>query len=195
MEWSGDCDSGRSWPVCRTHGSTAQLSMSPRLIAGYSFNRFRGPESVSARDSFVTKAEAQIWRDLTPRIGILGSIGDLYARPEVSLGIVNADAIRAQLGIAYAVFLESGTSSQPCTDMATTRAVLLVCSEQPNGTRARTPGGCWASLKEILWPFCSSRLTAPRTGGRHVPVVRQNVVMALRCCSAATLDGISTCLN
>ena len=80
------------------------FSVSPRLIAGYSFNRFRGPESVSARDSFVTKAELQIWRDLTPRIGVLGSVGYLFARPEVSGRTVNADAIRAQVGIAYAIF-------------------------------------------------------------------------------------------
>ena len=81
-----------------------KLSVSPRLIAGYSFNRFRGAESVSARDSFVSKAELQIWRDLSSRVGVLGSIGYLFARPEVSGRTVNADAVRAQVGIAYAIF-------------------------------------------------------------------------------------------
>jgi hypothetical protein len=80
------------------------VSVSPRLIAGYSFNRFTGAGSVSARDSFVSNAEFQIWRDLSSRVGVLGSIGYLFARPEVSGRTVNADAIRAQLGIAYAVF-------------------------------------------------------------------------------------------
>jgi low temperature requirement protein LtrA len=81
-----------------------KLSVSPRLIAGYSFNRFRGAESVSARDSFVTKAELQVWRDLSRRVGLLGSVGYLFARPDVAGRTVNADAIRAQLGLAYAIF-------------------------------------------------------------------------------------------
>ena len=80
------------------------FSVSPRLIAGYSFNRFSGAESISARDSFASKAELQIWRDLNSRVGVLGSIGYLFARPEVSGRTVKADAIRAQLGIAYAIF-------------------------------------------------------------------------------------------
>jgi low temperature requirement protein LtrA len=81
-----------------------KLSVSPRLIAGYSFNRFSGTESVSAHDSFVSKAELQIWRDLSSRVGVLCSIGYLFARPEVSGRTINADAIRVQVGIAYAVF-------------------------------------------------------------------------------------------
>ena len=40
----------------------------------------------------------------TAAIGVLGSIGYLVARPEVSGRTVKADAIRAQVGIAYAVF-------------------------------------------------------------------------------------------
>jgi low temperature requirement protein LtrA len=80
------------------------LSISPRVIAGYSFNRFTGAGSVSARDSFVSKAELQVWHDLSSRVGILGSIGYLFARPEVSGRPVIADAVRAQVGIAYAVF-------------------------------------------------------------------------------------------
>jgi hypothetical protein len=81
-----------------------RYSVSPRLIAGYSFNRFTGAEGISARDSLVAKAEVQLWRDLSRRVGVLGSIGYLFARPEVSGRAVNADAIRAQVGIAYAVF-------------------------------------------------------------------------------------------
>jgi len=81
-----------------------KLSVSPRLIAGYSFNRLRGLEGASARDSLAAKAEIQLWRDLTPRIGVLGSVGYLFARPEVGGRTINADAFRAQLGVAYAVF-------------------------------------------------------------------------------------------
>jgi len=81
-----------------------KLSVSPRMIAGYSFNRVRGADSVSARDSFVSKAELQVWRDLSRRVGLLGTVGYLFARPDVAGRTVKADAIRAQLGLAYAIF-------------------------------------------------------------------------------------------
>jgi hypothetical protein len=74
------------------------------MIAGYSFNRVRGADSVSARDSFVSKAELQVWRDLSRRVGLLGTVGYLFARPDVAGRTVKADAIRAQLGLAYAIF-------------------------------------------------------------------------------------------
>jgi hypothetical protein len=41
---------------------------------------------------------------VTPRLGLLVSGGYLFARPEVAGQRVKADAIRAQLGVAYAIF-------------------------------------------------------------------------------------------
>jgi low temperature requirement protein LtrA len=81
-----------------------KLSVSPRLIAGYSFNRLQGLDGATARDSSAAKAEIQLWRDLNPRVGMLVSVGYLLARPEVAGRTVKADALRAQLGVAYAVF-------------------------------------------------------------------------------------------
>jgi low temperature requirement protein LtrA len=81
-----------------------KLSVSPRLIAGYSFNRLQGLDGATARDSLAAKAEIQLWRDLNPRVGMLLSVGYLFARPEVGGRTIDADALRVQLGIAYGIF-------------------------------------------------------------------------------------------
>lgn len=83
---------------------TDLLSISPRVFAGYSFNRFRRTSDASARNSLVAKAELQLFHDLNPRVGIVGSIGYLVARPQVAGRTVRADDLRLQVGLAYAVY-------------------------------------------------------------------------------------------
>ena len=88
------------------------LTISPRVLGGYSFNRLRNGAEGSARDSLAWKPEIQVWHDLGPRAGVLVSVGYLIARPEVTLRTesnvttrqVRADALRVQVGMAYAVF-------------------------------------------------------------------------------------------
>jgi hypothetical protein len=90
--------------------SVRGTSVSPRIVAGYSFNRLRG--AGSAKDSLAWKPEVQIWRDVTSRAGIHVSVGYLVARPEVTIvrdssaftRRVKADAARMQVGVAYALF-------------------------------------------------------------------------------------------
>ena len=86
---------------------TSQLSISPRVFGGYSFNRFRsegGAPAASASNGFVGKVELQLFHDLTPRVGILGSIGYLVGRPEVAGRTLKVDDLRLQVGVAYAIY-------------------------------------------------------------------------------------------
>lgn len=81
-----------------------RLSVSPRVFAGYAVNIFRRASVTSIGHGPVAKAELQLFHDLTSRLGILWSAGYLAARPEVAGRTVNADEIRVQVGLAFAVF-------------------------------------------------------------------------------------------
>jgi hypothetical protein len=81
-----------------------KLSVSPRVFAGYSINTFRRDSKTSYGHGPVAKAELQLFRDLTPRLGVVWTAGYLVARPEVAGRTVKADEIRVQVGLAFAVF-------------------------------------------------------------------------------------------
>ena len=81
-----------------------RLSISPRAFAGYSYNTFRGAPGISITHGPVAKAELQLFQDLTSRLGIQWSAGYLMARPKVAGRAVNADTIRLQVGLAFAVY-------------------------------------------------------------------------------------------
>ena len=83
-----------------------RLSISPRALAGYSLNTFRGvgAEETSVNHGPVAKAELQLFHDLTARLGILWSAGYLVARPEVAGRTVEVDNVRLQVGLSFAVF-------------------------------------------------------------------------------------------
>ena len=77
------------------------------MFGGYSFNRFKGEGAAAAApasNSFVGKAELQLFHDLTARVGIVGSIGYLVSRPEVAGRTLNVDDLRLQVGVAYAIY-------------------------------------------------------------------------------------------
>lgn len=80
------------------------LSVSPRAFVGYSVNSFRRADVTSYGHGPVAKVELQLFRDLTPRLGVVGSAGYLVARPEVAGRTVKADEVRLQIGFAFAVF-------------------------------------------------------------------------------------------
>jgi hypothetical protein len=83
---------------------TKLMSVSPRAFGGYSFNRFRSAQGHRAANSIVAKVELQLWHDLNARLGIVGSIGYLVARPNVAQHALKADDLRLQVGLAYAVY-------------------------------------------------------------------------------------------
>jgi hypothetical protein len=117
-------------PMMAGYGYTrlrGRAAVTADVIAGYAFNSFEldagaladyrnrlGATAVESKatNAFVVKPEAQVWYDLSPRIGLKVSGGYLIARPSVtvttSLGedrrSVDADTFLITFGLVYSIF-------------------------------------------------------------------------------------------
>ena len=117
-------------PIMGGYGYTVRqgrFSLTAAGVGGIAFNSFdetpaarvayaqslqRVLVDVSAGNSFAARGELSLWYDLNERIGILGVVGYILARPEIDIVTdvgtdsrrLTADAVKFQIGVAYGIF-------------------------------------------------------------------------------------------
>jgi hypothetical protein len=117
-------------PVMGGYGYTirrGRWALTGSAVAGIAFNTFHESDEarvaysriadrvlldVSASNSPVARGEVALWYDVNSRIGLVGIVGYIAARPELDIVTdagkesrrVKADAMKVQIGMAYGFF-------------------------------------------------------------------------------------------
>jgi hypothetical protein len=117
-------------PIMGGYGYTVRrgrLAATGSAVGGVAFNSFKEADAVrlayaqlldrtllriSAGNSLAARGEISLWWDLNERLGLLGVVGYVVARPTISIVSdtgteerrLKADSVKLQIGIAYGIF-------------------------------------------------------------------------------------------
>ena len=117
-------------PVMGGYGYTVRrgrFAATGSAVGGVAFNSFKEADAVrlayaealdrtllriTAGNSLAARGEVSLWWDLNERLGLLGVVGYVVARPEISIVTnvgteerrLKADSLKLQIGLAYGIF-------------------------------------------------------------------------------------------